>query len=512
MKKIVLLLVLLPMLAFSQNYQTIQPNVEVYFNSESSFNFPLMFLDESDVVPIRALRMVPVDSTKDGIYYRNHTEIHNEEYSTEHWSEDCVSPNMLSWIGNDVLIREDGYNVFFNRQNDSIFIDTQAQIYDSFIFCTFPDSSYFLATVWFQDTISFLGITDTTKSIFLQFYSADGQPATSPLNSAEIILSKNYGFYKTLNFRDFPNVDFGTFPTIEHTLYGHGNIASSFKKMTRRDIYDFEIGDKYHYQTDYSSEPYSWYKKMTREIINKEWLSNDSVEYTMVQHRWGYTDPPPYGNFYHYYDTIYPIYSQLDSAIANVLPFEPFFDDNDDLSFYIIKTNSYNNLPTLCITNDHYELSSWDTCYYNGIFDSGEVSSIFYIKGCGKITNYSIWDGGEIGSYYLSYLKYYKKGNDEWGTPLIPPMVGISGKPIKKKLISVFPNPSTSDIYFDIPNKFDDKEFKLVIVDSKGLKQIEKQITTSKNSVTIANWNEGIYFYNLSNDRFSESGKILVKH
>ena len=511
MKRIVLILVLLPILVFSQNYQTIQPGVEVYFNPESSFNIPLYFLPFEEIVPLRALKMSLVDTGEDEIFFTNHTEIHNDEYSNQYWITGCRSPFMLSWIGNDVFLKDDGYNVFFNRLNDSIFIDTQAQLEESYVFYNYPDGSYFLATIADHDILSFFNVTDSAKTINLQFFTSDNQAANSPINDKEIIITKNYGFYKTFNFRDFPDFEDQSFPLLEHVLYGHENIPTSFSKLIKRDIFDFEVGDKYHYETEfYVAGPYSsWYNYKTWHIANKEWLSNDSVKYTIYEQKWGFTGPAPEGVFFHYIDTISATYSQLDSAIKNALPFEPVSLESkldDHLTFFVIKTNEFNNHPTLCTTSDGYAGS--DSCYY-GTFEDTDVSNTLYIKGCGILENY--YDPYSEYSI-IETLNYYKKGDEEWGTPLTPPTIGVLENPNEKQLISVFPNPGSNYIHFNIPDKFVDKEYRLVIVDSKGLKQIEKKITPSNNSIYVSNWNEGIYFYYLSNNSISERGKILVKH
>ncbi len=511
MKKSFLLLALLPLLAFSQDYKTIQPDLEIYFEPDTNVIIPLNFLPYEDIMPLRALKMSLIDTGKEGIFYANHNEIHNDDYSCQYWISGCRSPFMLSWIGNDVLLRDDGCNIFFNRLNDSIFINTQAQLNESFVFYNYPDGSYFLATIAYHDILTFFNVSDSAKTINLQFYTSDNQAEYSPINDKEIIITKNYGFYKTLNFRDFPDFGDQTFPLLEHVLYGHGNIPISFGKLTKRDIFDFEIGDKYHYETEFNvTGPYSsWHNYKTWDIANKEWLSNDSARYTILEQKWGYTGPAPEGVFFHYIDTISATYSQMDSAIINVLPFEPVSMESkldDHLTFFVIKTNKFNNHPTLCTTSDGYAGS--DSCYY-GTFEDTDVSSTLYIKGCGILENY--YDPYSEYSI-IENLNYYKKGDEEWGNPLTPPTIGIFENPNKKQLISVFPNPASNYIHFSIPDKFVDKEYRLAIVDSKGLKQIEKKITASNNSLNIANWNEGIYFYNLSEDGFSESGKILVKH
>ncbi|RLD58353.1 MAG: hypothetical protein DRJ05_08160, partial [Bacteroidetes bacterium] len=146
MKKTIFFLTLLPIFVFAQNYQTVQPDVEIYFNPESSFVFPMYFLPFSVIKPLRALKLSVADSVSEGVFYANHDEIHDADYTNDYWGGGCRLPSMLSWIGDNVLVMEDGHNVFFNRLNDSIFIDTQAQLDESYVFYEYTDGSYFLAT------------------------------------------------------------------------------------------------------------------------------------------------------------------------------------------------------------------------------------------------------------------------------------------------------------------------------------------------------------------------------
>lgn len=522
MKRISIVLAVLPFFVFTQNYQTIQPDIEIHFESVGDIIIPMGFISAdnhypfgpTETVALRALQITLSGSKKDGVYYKNHSETHDNNYSNFHFFDDCVSPSKLSWIGNDVFLREDGYNIFFNRQHDSIFINTQAQQDESFVFYNFPDGSYFLATISDHNFLSFLDISDSAKTISLQFYNSDNQPEFSPLNEKEIIITKNYGFYKTLNFRDFPDFGEETFQVTEHILYGHENIDSSFRKLKFRDIYDFEIGDKYHYSTNYKSDDYSWYKKKTWDILDKEWINTDVVQYTLREERWGYEGPIPYYDLYHFIDTITVTYSDLDSVISSELPFEPRFYSNapnERTSFNIIRTNNYNNRPALCITDNGYEQYQGDTCYYRWWFDSGYLNSEVFVKGCGLLENSYTWDGDYEYSYY-SNLNYYKKGEDEWGTELEPPTTGITENSGINRLISVYPNPADNSINFNITENISHDNYNLIIFDAQGKIQLEQNINGAYISIDVSCWPEGLYFYVLSGANITEKGKVVIRH
>ena len=203
MKRILLLFASIPAICFTQNYQTIQPNLDVFFEPTQAIYVPLDFLNFSSFQPtvaLRALKMVPTDTAQNMLFFSNFKEVHSVDYQKNHGYNTCVSADKLSWIGGPVIIHENGYNIFFNRLYDSIFINTQAQLNESFTFYTYSDSSYFLGTVTSFEPITFLEVTDSAKTINLQFYNSDNEPGPSSINGTEIILTKNFGFYKVLNF------------------------------------------------------------------------------------------------------------------------------------------------------------------------------------------------------------------------------------------------------------------------------------------------------------------------
>lgn len=511
MKRIYLLLTLLPALCFSQNFQTVQPNVEIYFEPDSGIYVPLDFINMNSLfertIALRALRLTVTDTAGEWIYLKNFSEIHDEGYIIYHEFENCVSPTKPSWIGNQVLIKDNGFNVFFNRQNDSIFINTQAQLNESFVFYNYPDGSYFLATIGAEEIISFLGISDTAKTIILQLYTSDNQPATSLLNEKELIISKNYGFYKTLNFRDFPEFGTWTFQVREHILYGHENIVEGFKKMALKDIYDFEVGDEYHYKKDFSTEDFSWSQQTIRHVLNKEWISDDVVKYQFHKEEWGYEGPVPYYEFYHTIDTVFEIFSDLDSIISEALPFEPYTLNYNfpRISFNIIKTDDYNYRPALGITDNGYEQYNSDTCYYRWWFDSGTLSSNVYVKGCGMLENYYSFDYPTEYAYY-SNLLYFKKPNEEWGIPLTPPTIRIQENALSEKVI-LFPNPAS-----DILNINFDKQLKIktiAICNPAGQLVIQKQ--SPINSIDISSLQAGLYFVEIVTEQGSVRKKLVVE-
>nr|NQU90681.1 T9SS type A sorting domain-containing protein [Bacteroidota bacterium] len=461
-----------------------------------------------------ALHMDWEQAVPDGNLYSNFTEIQDENISIWQYMELCLHTGMMSWIGGPALIKDNGMNVFFNRDQDSIFIRVDAGLNDDFVFNKYPDNSHFLATVTSVEYMSFLGISDSVKTLTLQYYNTQGLPASSGLNGMELMLTKNYGFYKTLNFREFPGFGNETYSVVEHTLFGHGNIENSFRKMTMRDVFDFETGDEYHYHRSIGGGGFSWYGNKIRTILDKHWVASDEVIYTICQEAWGYDGPVPFYNMYHTIDTISETYSDIDTLVMEQLPFEPYELAGGNYInvyypiYYIIDSSDF---PTLARTIDGFVSINSDSCFHRWWFDSYSIFSTEYIKGCGKLTNSDSFDPGSWSDFEsFESLAYCKKGENEWGTALVPPTVGTRNFSSIQNDLIFYPNPAKDHIeIFNSRSPLLQGLF-LSITDSQG-KVYFSEAFDAGNTIDVSGWAEGIYVFSLRNKDFCKNGKIVIQ-
>ncbi len=419
MKRFIITLYILPVLAFSQNYQTVNPEVDSYYEAESNFNIDLWFKDIYDLKPVRCISIVEQTIINNDLILFNYPEIHDNEYLWIHWTGDpCVYLDMPSWIGERILLRDNGDNYFFNRNNDSILIQTNAQLNDSWKFFKYPDQSYFLATIDEVNTIDLWGISDSIKQITLQFYNSNNEPTASNLNNTELIISKDHGFIKVINFRDFPDFGYDSYQVLEHTLVGQKGLTDMYHLMTRADIYNFIIGDEFHHQIKHEVTDFTWYQWEIRKVIEKEMISTDEIAYTLVRDHWGY-EYFPGSPLSHDYDTVMETYSELSNYVQNTASFQPYEYDENIYLYSMLAVDNYNGRPRILTTTDTY--SDYNNCISHDYFDSFGWWSNEYIKGCG--TSYCSWteDGGEYFQKHTNDLVYFKKGEETWGTPLTAP-------------------------------------------------------------------------------------------
>jgi serine protease AprX len=71
----------------------------------------------------------------------------------------------------------------------------------------------------------------------------------------------------------------------------------------------------------------------------------------------------------------------------------------------------------------------------------------------------------------------------------------------------LYPNPAHESVYVSFPNEM--QHATVVLYNSLGQNILEKSITVSDASISVADLNSGIYFYKIQSDSFTQSGKII---
>ena len=351
----------------------------------------------------------------------------------------CYTPLGASWLGKYVIIKSDGFNYFFNNNNDTIKINTLAPVFESYKCYSTSNGSNIAATVISIDTMSFLGIIDSVKTISFQYKDSLGTSIQNPVNNYKIKLSKNYGLINILDFYTFPNV------TDSLKIIGTPNLIGK-QNLTSQRVFDYNIGDEFHYSyhESYLSSyiPYSKDSIRILKVLNKN-VTQDSVTYTFKRCEKDVKRVDT--NFIttsYYNDTINTtiIYANVNKLIDKYLPEESILEyNNTHLSNLKMKfaMNKRTNkiLPSQA---EMYLNNSGDECWSEIFFD-GCAINCEYIEGCGGPYYYCMFGLTE----YKSQLLYYKKGNEEWGTPLNCDAILNAGinENNNNANISIYPNP-----------------------------------------------------------------------
>jgi len=257
-KTLLFFLLIIPFFGYSQNYQCVQAGVKHYFINGNGY--------------LRGIRIDSVITLGDTtVYYPFHTP--RGRYLS------MPLPNTLdstggSWLGKKVVQKSDGTFLFDNLWHDTVVIKTQANIGDSWIFYSDTTSLFYEADLIGTDTMTILGSVDSIKRILITAHNALGIVTADPVDSFQILLSKNYGFAQIFDLFTFPyhgpdsayatGLDYyldnslgwvQEFSLIPEVFSIHNNFNNSIFKIislinpTRQELYDWNIGDVYEYST-----------------------------------------------------------------------------------------------------------------------------------------------------------------------------------------------------------------------------------------------------------------------
>jgi hypothetical protein len=464
---------------FAQNYQTVISSRISYFDDQ-----------------YRNIKCIRTDSVK----FQTDSTLY--PFSNIQQTEDgCFTPFGDSWIGKKIIKKENGLNIFFNRDHDSIKLNTTALLNDRWTAYYLPDSIKIIATVINHDTMSFLGQLDSVKTIGFQVYDKNMDLLDYPLNNMELRISKNFGLVKTINFYLFPNLteNYDSDILEEFSLIGLSNPKIGIQNLTWFEINDFQPGDELHIV----SESNSWGGYHTSDKIIRKYLGrsdySDSIVYT-------YSQKESY--YFIYPDTSY--LNVTNSTKKEVirsdpgmdkLPGEPVFDEDSSNIFYYRMINS----PVLSKIYPNGEIfyRVHDLCWDMIIYTDDCLLEFEYLKGLGgPYCECSGFLGNKV-----TKLVYYKKGDVSRGTPLV--ITSLPDRPDKGNIL-VFPNPAHDLLTIRI-NNYDHRDI-FEILDITGRIIVKKNIISKESTIGIEDLKPGTYLYRIRNDKeIAKMDKLIIK-
>jgi hypothetical protein len=466
--------------AVSQNYRTISPEKTYCYKS----------IENNE---IKCLRIDSIVNENQIVYYPNH--------NMNSYSFECSTPFGASWIGRKIIISDNGDNIYFNQNNDSIRFKTIANIGDAWT--CFEDDNYIItAEITDHDTLFFLGLCDSVKTIELTVYDQEMNQIEHQLNEIDLKFSKNYGWVSTLCYYVFPDLN-PTYWDYDITrLYQLSGISEpeiGTQNLTWFKVFDFDIGDEIHFSSFYS-QYYEWnfynndfiYKYIGRSDYQ------DSIVYTVDRTAGLLSSVSDTETIYEFvHDTI--TQKIIRNPNFNLLPDEPVIDSSD---------YTYRHKMALNIRLAKIQPNNWfivppymDSCWSSLIID-GCYAPEYYFKGLGgpyyDCTNSFAGTQGNL-------LRYYNKGGETWGTPLVISPVGHCKK---MNRVSLFPNPASNEFYIEIPRELIPAKLHLYSADGKLL--MIEEITQTRQQISTENLLSGTYSYRIMHTNYYESGKIML--
>ena len=486
----------------SQSYRTVMTNSEVYFDFEDVYVY-----DEPHISRVILTDSFQVLNNDTIIYQQFNQEFELETLWQSFWY--CASSKDTGFLGYKTILRDDGTDIYFNLFYDSIFIQTQANLSDTWIFYQNPDNSYFEATVSNVTNWSFLGITDSVKTITIQAKDSSGNNISSPYNTLSIKISKQYGLIEGFNFFRFPygttdqkygQITYKTYEKIRVLGLAHHNIGVT--NLTAADVYDYDIGDEYHwlsYSSSFNSIAYTdGYDIIT--INNKYFSTNgDSV----------------------YYDIHLGSYQYSFDFLNNIptYTFDTLFLGNKTISYDISNNHRIN---TFTLHNSWAQSADgnrkvlnlgggWltDSCLIPPI-EARHIYDSTYHKGIGLTSSYTFAGSYSFGRTFL----YYNKNGVQWGTPVnINLLSNVSNEDIASNTLplKVFPNPTNNILNFQFEEPINPAEIRVYSSIGQLIGQKEQTYPLENIVFDVSNWNRGVYFYGVYiKGKLVKQGQVLV--
>jgi hypothetical protein len=368
-----------------QNYQSINSKNINYFEN-----------NEGDYYLATRIDSFQLDS-EDSVFYSFRT--------GRDISDTCALVLTPCWLGQKVIIKSDGTNLFFNSDGDTINIHTQAFLNDTFLVYTYPTGEHVKGWVSSIEEEIVLGVSDSVKSIHL-FSNHEDFNLIDPI----LKIGKKNGFVTIYPFYSFPYAylplynDNFMFHSLQ--LVGSEYPRVGITKNTRGEIHDHEVGDIIRYR--YSKFYWSSFSTETRtadlKFIDKELLGDDTIIYTIEQ--WGSYQ------FYSDFENVFTIgtpgsttkvVKNLNTINSPFLPEEFHMFDGGPAHEYL----SYSHCGRLTETKNYIR------GYTRGVDESDTTSDYFNNYSMGiSILERSYYEG--LGGNYFRTGSYYDGYGQDW--------------------------------------------------------------------------------------------------
>lgn len=426
-------------LTFGQNYQTVRSD-EINYYSTQNYDYVLG-------VRVDNIEMQGADS----VFYSFKTIRENEGLGDY---DPCKFYVGDSWMGNRVVIKPDGKNIFYNRDNEPIVIETQAQLGDVFNVYNYSNGDWINGEVTSKLQMAIFGDMDSIKVITLT------SNAPLPFNHNKIILSENYGFIEFFAPYSFPypyegpsslndDHDFPVGYNGNFRLIGFNH--TGLTKPTIGDVYNYDIGDDIWTFSSIEQEGELTETIHNRKVINKFDYGNDSVVY-IVEDTEDITvhNSDGEGHLTTGGSATSKMFKHLDQWNTPFMPEE--FDGIDGWTSLFI--NECHDIQEV-IRKQGFSFAGSDSCLI--VDPYGENMMYTTINGVGWLKPSGNNQTGD--KIYTSDILFYEKdnGEDNCGTPLV---LGVGSVP--KAEMKVYPNPTEGEITVEMNCGGDDLIISLV--------------------------------------------------
>jgi len=518
-------LILITFFAKSQNWKSVPLNDTIYYttppNSSSNLTgnyLRCVFLDSLNIIG------------NDEVYFF-HPTIENGSWSS---SQICIDTSGPSWMGRQYVKKINGDEYYFNFLGDSILLKTNAQLNDSWTCVTDTAGLFIISTITNISTQLIDNTLDSIKEITLQAWY-NGNTTTHYCNGYKIVLSKNHGILKSLQWEDFPYNNNQNLLYHAHIQDVHSRVNSQIEsidftkidfglKYTPGNEWVFENGNGFgDYQNLSSGNSNGTIFTYHDSVISGTWLNAIEFEAKYLRKRKRalyhsyYIPPNPIDAGIVYSDSVWIATDTLtqNSIGFNLHPKLCTEYIQTDSSFYtqIASVPQYYTLDTFC-TFSILETKNYsgqaiikDTCYKMQFSVSGyteyalkNYSSLGFYEGYNKAHDWTTqltWNNHSI-------LHYFKIQNCTQGIKFN--VLALSTKDYYlNDNISIYPNPTKDDLFINLADNSNEiKSIKLYSLTGQLI--FEKKKT---NSISLENTPKGLYLIEIETTKGNYRKKML---
>ena len=488
MKKMLLLLVLVPMFAVlqAQEYQFFNDDFTVFMEDDGYLPW---------VFPYNTLSAEYVDGRK---YYEF-------QGMLNYVDEMFLDANGPGFLGEHAMWdTAQGLYVLFNRYDDSIRIYTNRDVGDSWIAYTKEND-----TVWAEVTSKTTDITksgdpETVKTVTF-IYPENISGFDGSVHNKSITFGSSSGLISFFNIVVFPglvNEDYGDIPTF-YKAYESNQITSDafdpafIDSISDADLFDWYPGDELH--TKYfgctGSEPDistidTW---IIKKVLNRiDSANNIALTFHRKYKRWRNDTVIDQA-----IDTIIRTYSKTP---LDVIP--PYRYEGDEFRADVAGLRIKNH--RIAVVKNYLSIVK-DGEYWTILPFKSDKYSYYETEG---ICGLGGWYYDNTGTFCDPYNRfvYYKMGDSEVGTPLDFEVTGM--QEISVSDIKIYPNPVRDVLYIEM-EKTNGTNTVLEIWNASGQIVLKDRIQ-KQTAINVHELSTGLYFYRIMNEAgMVTSGKIL---
>ena len=282
---------------------------------------------------------------------------------------------------------------------------------------------------------------------------------------------------------------------------------TSFTPLTNGDIYDFQLGDIFHYYHGSYTIDQPWNRNRTYSnlsIIGKNQINPDSVLYTVnrVYNKFVLNTQtlPYYMEEVIYRDTVKLGYGRLNEPITGELTFQsdtmPHLTYKGYTTSYWLSEKFKSSLDTSLKRAGLFTSSNQFPANGSCILMPFEPSpkEALYLSGLGRVRYYDV-NFPQVNEQSLIYFK--SSTGQTWGKPY-----NISIEELTQQSpLKIYPNPTTNNLNIELPDEI--LSMKIAVIDQLGRKLMEQSISQEHQTISVENLTTGTYFIK------TESGKAI---